>query len=101
MMGRIHKEEFIGIVAVKMGCQKALAADAVNGVLGALEDALQENDKVTLTGFGTFEVRETAARSVRMIAGEKAGEMVQVPPGHRVAFVAGKNLIESARSARA
>ncbi len=100
MAGRIHKGQLIEMVAESLECSKADASTAVSAVLGNIGEALRENDRVTLTGFGTFEVRETPARKVRAIAGSNAGEIIDVPAGHRVAFVPGKALTENARNGR-
>ena len=100
MAEKIYKEQVVGMVAERMGCSKAQAADALSAVLGSLEDTLRQNDRVTLTGFGTFEVRPTPARKVRVINGDRAGELVEVAPSHRVAFVAGKPLVEKVRGSR-
>ena len=83
-----------------MGCSKAQASDALSATLASIEDALLENDRLTLTGFGTFEVRPTAARKVRVINGARAGEMMDVAASHRIAFAAGKPLAENVRGAR-
>ena len=100
MAGRIHKGQLIAKVAESLECSKTDAATAVSAVLDNIGETLRENDRVTLTGFGTFEVRETPARKVRAIAGSNAGKIIDVPAGHRVAFVASKALKENARNGR-
>ncbi len=69
----IHKTELTRLVAARLGVSQASAAVASAAVLDSLEQALTENDRVTLVGFGTFSVRERAARQMRAIAGENAG----------------------------
>ncbi len=101
MAGIIYKGQLIELVAESLECSKTEAATAVSAVLDNIGEALRENDRVTLRGFGTFEVRETPARKVRAIAGANAGEIIELPAGHRVAFVASKTLTESARNGRA
>ena len=100
MAGRIYREQIIEMMAARRGCSKAQASSALGAALSSLEDALRENDRLTLTGFGTFEVRATPARKVRAINGANAGKLVEVAPSHRVAFIAGKPLVESVRGAR-
>ena len=100
MAGRIYKEQIIEMMAARMECSKAQASDALRAALSSLEDALRENDRVTLTGFGAFEVRPTPARKVRVLNGANAGEIVEVAPSHRVAFAAGKPLVKNVRGAR-
>jgi DNA-binding protein HU-beta len=57
------KTEFCDAVAEKAGLSKAAAAKAVDKALEVITDALVKGDKVTLIGFGTFEVRDRGART--------------------------------------
>ena len=50
----IHKTELTKLVAARLGVSQASAAEATAAVLDSLEQALAENDRVTLVGFGTF-----------------------------------------------
>jgi DNA-binding protein HU-beta len=50
----IHKTELTKLVAGRLGVSQASAAEATAAVLDSLEQALTENDRVTLVGFGTF-----------------------------------------------
>ena len=59
------KVELIAAVANEANLTKKDAEAAVNGALNAITNALKEGDKVTLVGFGTFEVRERPARKGR------------------------------------
>ena len=99
-MGKLYKQQIIDMVAKEMGSERAPAARAVAAVLSSIGAALAEHDKVTLVGFGSFEVRPTRARTMRAIGGEKAGEMVEVPASHRVAFSTSPNLVKTVRDAR-
>ncbi len=96
----IHKAEVIDLVADKMGCTRSAAADSLNAVLDSISEGLKGNDRITLVGFGTFEVRKRAARKVRAIAGKNAGNMIDVPEGHRIVFSAGKAMQESVHGER-
>ena len=58
----MRKPDFIELVAEKAGTTKKDADIALDAVLAALEEVLAADDKLTLPGFGTFEVRERAAR---------------------------------------
>ena len=100
MSGRIHKGQLIEMVAESLGCSKVQAGTAVNAVLDNIGEALRENDRVTLTGFGTFAVRETAPRRIKPISGPDAGQLIQVPAGKRLAFTAGSVLTEIVRDSR-
>ena len=80
-----------------MGVSQTAAADATAAVLDSIGQALSENDRVTLTGFGTFSVKERAARQMRAIVGENAGQMIDVLARKYVAFKAGNTLEQTAR----
>lgn len=60
-----NKAQLIENVASKTGLTKKDATAAVDAVFGSIQDTLKQGDKVQLIGFGTFEVRERAARKGR------------------------------------
>ena len=101
MASKIHKGDIVNMVAENGGYTKAEASRHVTMVLNCIAGGLRDNDRVTLTGFGTFEVRPTPARKIRAISGVNAGELVDVPAGHRVAFVPGKAMVDEVRFVRA
>ena len=57
------KSEFISAVAEKANLSKKDAESAINAVTEAITEALAEGDKVSLVGFGTFSVKDRAART--------------------------------------
>ena len=59
----MNKTELINAVAAKAELSKKDADKAVAAVFAAIEEALVKGDKVQLIGFGTFEVKERAART--------------------------------------
>ena len=61
----MNKTELIAAVAEKTDLSKKDADAAVSAVLGAITDALKAGDKIQLVGFGTFEVRNRAAKQGR------------------------------------
>jgi len=65
---------------------------SVNAVFATIEEALAKGDKVQLVGFGTFEVRERAARTGR---NPQTGEEIQIAASRVPAFRAGKALKDS------
>jgi DNA-binding protein HU-beta len=85
----LNKAELIGSVAEKAGMPKKDAEKAVSAVFAAIEEALANGDKVQLVGFGTFEVRERAARTGR---NPQTGEEIQIAATRVPAFRAGKAL---------
>lgn len=58
----MNKVELIAAVAAKADLSKKDAEKAVAAFVASVEEALVKGDKVQLIGFGTFEVRERAAR---------------------------------------
>ncbi|HBG23332.1 MAG: HU family DNA-binding protein [Syntrophaceticus sp.] len=88
----MNKAELIGSVAEQAGISKKDAEKAVNAVFAAVSDALADGQKVQLVGFGTFEVRERAARTGR---NPQTGEEIQIAASKVPAFRAGKALKES------
>ena len=65
------------------------ADGTVTAVLGAITDALKAGDKIQLVGFGTFEVRNRAAKQGR---NPRTGETMTVPASKVPAFKSGKAL---------
>lgn len=61
----MNKAELIDAVAEAADISKASAARALDGALDAITKSLQNGDTVTLVGFGTFSVRQRAARTGR------------------------------------
>ncbi len=59
----MNKTELVAAVAAKADLSKKDAEKAVAAVVEAVTETLKENGKVQLVGFGTFEVRERAART--------------------------------------
>ena len=59
----MNKAELIAAVAEKAGLTKKDADKAVAAVFATITDSLAKGDKVTVFGFGNFEVRERAART--------------------------------------
>ena len=85
----MNKTELIAAVAEKTDLSKKDADTAVSAVLGAITDAHKAGDKIQLVGFGTFEVRNRAAKQGR---NPRTGETMTVPASKVPAFKAGKAL---------
>ena len=75
------KTDLIAQVAANTEMSKKNAEQAVNAMFEALSKAMSEGEKITISGFGTFEVRERAFPQHRVQAR-------QVPEGHPVSFAA-------------
>lgn len=90
----MNKNSLVNMLASKTGMTKKAAADALEAILSAIVSSLQKGDKVTLTGFGTFEVRARKARTGR---NPQTGEEITIPARNVAAFRAGKALKEAVR----
>ncbi|ABM61386.1 HU family DNA-binding protein [Halorhodospira halophila] len=85
----MNKSELIEAVADSADLSKAAAARAVDAMVESVTDALREGDQVTLVGFGTFTVRERAARTGR---NPRTGESIDIPASKVPGFKPGKAL---------
>lgn len=83
------KAELISAVAEQSGFSKKDSEKALNAVVNAITDALVKGDKVQIVGFGTFEVRERAAKEA---INPRTKEKIPVPAKKAPAFKAGKAL---------
>lgn len=83
------KSELIKDVSKRTGFTQVDSEKVVNAMLDAITEALAEGDKVTIVGFGTFDVRE---RSARKGINPRTGEAMNIPASKLPAFKAGKNL---------
>jgi DNA-binding protein HU-beta len=82
----MQKTELIAKVAKDANVTQSDTAKIINTMIDVVVSALKAGEKVTLTGFGTFEVRETAARTG---TNPSTREKIQIPAGKRAAFSAG------------
>lgn len=85
----MNKTELINAVADKADISKADAGRAVDAFFEVVGKALKKKDKVSLVGFGTFMVRERAARTGR---NPKTGAAIKIKASKNPAFKAGKGL---------
>ncbi|MBE6774068.1 MAG: HU family DNA-binding protein [Clostridia bacterium] len=85
----MNKTELINAVAAKAEISKKDADKAVAAVLASIEEALVAGEKVALIGFGTFEVKERAARTGH---NPKTGEAIEIAAAKLPSFKAGAAL---------
>lgn len=85
----LFKADLVDAIVKSEDISKKDAAAAVNAVFGAVADALAKGDKVTITGFGTFDVKKTAAREGRNPA---TGAKIKIPAKKVPSFKAGAAL---------
>lgn len=88
----MKKIELIEKMSEKTGFTKKDSEAALNAFLESVVDAMKANDKVSLVGFGTFEVRERAERNG---VNPKTGEAIVIKASKAPAFKASKNLKEA------
>ena len=81
------KADLISVVATKTDMKKKDAEVAVNAAFEAVVEALTAGDKVAITGFGTFEVKEIAEHQGRNPA---TGETITIAASKKVTFSAAK-----------
>ncbi len=85
----MNKSELIDSVAEAAGLSKADAGKAVDALASTVTGALKKGDQVTLVGFGTFTVRDRAARTGR---NPRTGAAINIPASKVPGFKAGKAL---------
>lgn len=85
----MNKTELVAAVATKADLSKKDAEAAVKAVLDAVTEALADGEKVALVGFGTFEVKERAARTGK---NPRTGEAIEIPASKVPSFKAGTAL---------
>lgn len=83
------KSELIGNVAEKTGFTRAEAEAAVNATVASITDALVSGEKVSIVGFGMFEVRD---RKEKQVINPQTKEKMTVPASKSPAFKAGQTL---------
>jgi DNA-binding protein HU-beta len=85
----MNKSELVDAIAENSGLTKTDVEKVINSFVGVTQRALKGGDDVSLVGFGSFFVKDTAGRSGRDF---KTGASISIPPGKSVRFKAGKNL---------
>ena len=85
----MNKAELVEAIAESADISKAKAAQALDGMIDTITQALKDGDTVSVIGFGSFVVRDRAARTGR---NPKTGETIQIAASKSPAFKAGKAL---------
>lgn len=88
----MNKADLVAAVAEKTGMTKKDSEKVLNAFVEAIQEALAKGDKVSLVGFGTFEVRERAERVGR---NPQTGEEIKIAATKVPVFKAGKALKDS------
>lgn len=90
----MNKTELVAAVAAKAELSKKDADAAVAAVFDAIKGALADGEKVSLVGFGTFEVKERAARTG---LNPRTKEKIEIAASKAPAFKAGKALKDAVK----
>jgi DNA-binding protein HU-beta len=93
----MNRAELIELIAEKSEVTKAAAERALSALLDAIATSLQKDEPVVLVNFGTFVVRQRAARKGR---NPQTGEEIKIKAAKVVGFKAGKALKEAVKDQR-
>ena len=88
----MNKSELIEAIAASADIPKASAARALDAMVDSVTDCLKKGDSVSLVGFGTFQVKERAARTGR---NPQTGQPIEIKAAKVPGFKAGKALKDS------
>ncbi|MEQ2025304.1 nucleoid-associated protein HU-beta [Xenorhabdus szentirmaii] len=94
-MIRVNKSQLIDEIAANANLSKAAAGRVVDAFISSVSGALKNGDDVALVGFGTFTVRERAARTGR---NPQTGKEIKIAAAKVPAFRAGKGLKDAVNS---
>ncbi len=87
----MNKNDLVQSIASAAKISKVAAEKGLNGMLSTMSDAMEEGERVTLVGFGSFSIVERAPRLGR---NPKTGEVIPIPPRRAVKFRPGKELVQ-------
>ncbi|CAL6279399.1 unnamed protein product [Bathycoccus prasinos] len=90
----INKKAFVDAVAEAAGVEKKVAENVVNAALGVVTASVAAGEKITLTGFGTFERKMRSAREGR---NPKTGDPLKIPAAAYPSFSAGKSFKDAVK----
>jgi integration host factor subunit beta len=83
------KSELIETISTRIDVPKKRAEDVVNAVFESMKEALLEEERIEIRGFGSFSIREHRAKRGR---NPRTGDTVDVDEKRTVHFKAGKEL---------
>ncbi|PAV07705.1 DNA-binding protein [Arsenophonus sp. ENCA] len=90
----MNKTEFISKVAEKSSLSKKDTEKAVNAFSETVTEELKAGNDVQLVGFGSFQVKQRAAREGR---NPQTGKVIQIAASNVPSFKAGKTLKEAVK----
>ena len=92
----MQKTELIRLLAERTGLSQAQAREAIDAFTDIVGEALAAGEKVSIPGFGTFEVR---VRNERQGVNPQTRQPITIPAGKTPGFAAGSGLRERVRAA--
>ena len=90
----MNKGDLVEKIASEVGLTKRASNEAIDAITSIVSDALARGEKVTLVGFGTFQVMERKARRGR---NPQTGQTIQIPAKKVPKFRPGRSLREAVR----
>lgn len=90
----MNRNELEAAIAEKTGLSRADVTKVLSITFESIAEALSRGDGVRLTGFGTFSVKETAAKEGR---NPRTGEKMMIAASRRPSFKAGKTLVDTVK----
>ncbi|MCK4618125.1 HU family DNA-binding protein [Candidatus Aerophobetes bacterium] len=88
----MNKAELVEEVADQTGLTKRVSREAIDAIISAITDSLAREERVTLVGFGSFQVMQRKARRGR---NPQTGKELQIPAKKVPKFKAGRGLREA------
>lgn len=85
----MNKADLVALVSKEAGITHAEASTALDAFVTAVQKALKKDDRVSLVGFGSWEVRKRAARNG---VNPQTGEKIKIAARKVVKFNPGKEL---------
>lgn len=93
-MSNVTKKHIAATIAEKVGISKSQAEEAISIFESVVQGSLADGDQVTLVGFGTFSVKDRAARTGR---NPKTGEAITIAASKVPTFKPGKSFKEAVK----
>lgn len=85
----MNKQELVDAIAAESGLSKEISKKSLDAFVKVIASNLKKNEKIAILGFGSFEVKEKAAR---MGVNPRTKEKVQIPAKKSASFKAGAEL---------
>ncbi len=90
----MNKADLVSMIAAKSNLTKKDSESALNAFVETVQTALKKGEKIQLVGFGTFEVRNRAARTG---VNPRTKQAIKIPATKAPVFKAGKALKDSCK----